>query len=302
MPPRSWLRPLVVVALALPGGVRTQATTPTVVLLDTARLQAPRLGESSGVVASRRRPGVFWTHNDSGDDPVLYATDSSGADLGFVRLSGATHRDWEDIAAGPCVRTPRTCLYVGDTGDNGARRPSIVVYRVEEPRPPAEPADTLRTVPVLDSIVLRYPDRPRDAEGLAITPDGWLLLVGKDRIGPALLFRARLPRTAATRTLESVGALALETNLVRGRIVTAADISPNGLWLAVRTYVSVHLFRLDGAALPRPVMPQAGAAIPVVERQGEGLAFDGNDRLVLTSERAGGDAILTRLRLVGLEP
>ena len=31
--------------------------------------------ESSGLAVSRAYPGVFWTHNDSGDRPRLYALD-----------------------------------------------------------------------------------------------------------------------------------------------------------------------------------------------------------------------------------
>src|SRR5438874_9337753 len=68
------------------------------VLLGT--LQEKAVTESSGLVASRRTPGVFWTHNDSGDGPYLYATDRKGRALAKFTVSGATNVDWEDIAAG----------------------------------------------------------------------------------------------------------------------------------------------------------------------------------------------------------
>ncbi len=32
------------------------------------RLRDPQIGESSGVASSSRRDGLFFTHNDSGDD------------------------------------------------------------------------------------------------------------------------------------------------------------------------------------------------------------------------------------------
>src|SRR6266566_1484018 len=72
----------------------------------TGTLHSPRVKESSGIAASRAHPGVLWTHNDSGDDAYVYATDLAGADRGVVRIRGARAVDWEDIALGPCP-TPR---------------------------------------------------------------------------------------------------------------------------------------------------------------------------------------------------
>lgn len=291
-------------ALAALAGSAPAQQPVRVTLIDTAVLAAPRLTESSGVVASRRAPGLYWTHNDSGDEAVLYATDSTGSDLGFVRVAGARNLDWEDLAYGPCVRAPEGCLYAADIGDNHRRRARIVLYRLEEPAPPRGPGDTLRTAPLLDSIVLRYPDRAHDAEALAVTPDGTLLLVAKDLVGPAVLFRAPAPGDGPQGpiTLQRAGELSLTTDLARGRVVTGAALSPDGRNLVLRTYVSLHFFRLGADSLPAPLTPPNGITIPIVESQGEGVAFDGPDRLVLTSERGPGDhAILTRLRILGLD-
>jgi len=272
-------------------------------LLDTAVLASRRITESSGVVPSALAPGVYWTHNDSRDGPYLYATDSTGRDLGAVRVVGAGARDWEDITAGSCLVAPGRCLYVGDMGDNKRQRRSIVVYRLREPAPPRSPADTLRVVPLLDSIVLAYPDRAHDAEALAVTRAGELLLVTKDRGGPAILFRASAARGDAPRLLRRIGALAMRTGLLTGRLATGAALSPDDALLAVRTYVSIHLFRLSGDSTFLPLTGASGMTIPVVEAQGEAVAFDGPDRLVLTSERGTSHhALLTRLRLVRTGP
>jgi len=267
-------------------------------LLDTAVLASPRLTESSGIVASGRAPGVFWTHNDSGDGPFLYATDLAGRDLGAVRVAGAGALDWEDVAAGPCFVAPGRCFYVGDIGDNRARRPYVVIYRVPEPEPPRGPSDTLGSTAMLDSILVRYPDRPHDAEALVVTRAGDLLIVTKDLVGPAVLFRTTLRRGPVGRVLQRLGALGLQTSPVTGRLVTGAALSPNDSLLVVRTYVSLHFFLLRGDSLPRPLGPPAGVTVPVVESQGESVTFDGTDRLVLTSERGSAShALLTRLRL-----
>jgi len=291
------LAPLLLGAVAVPAAlVATQL--PSITLIDTAVLRAPRLNESSGIVASRRHPGVFWTHNDGGDAPVLYTTDSTGADLGFVRVRGAHNEDWEDLSVGPCTRTTGTCLFVADIGNNRERRTSVAVYVIAEPDPPASSSDTMRFVAVQDTLVLRYPDHPHNAEAIAIA-DGQLLLVTKDLSGPAVLFRTPLAGDDI-RLLTRVGALAMRTSSVRGRIVTGAAVSGDGRILAVRTYPSIHLFALRGG-LPAPLTGEDGLRIPVVETQGEAITFDLQGRLVLTSER--GDrrhAILTRLRLSGV--
>ena len=287
-----------VAALALCGALAGQST-PQVRPIDSAFLAAPRLTESSGVAPSSVIPGVFWTHNDSGNEPRLYAIDSAGRDLGLVRVLGATARDWEDLAAGPCVVAPGVCLYIADIGDNRARRSSVVVYRVREPQPPRGPWDTLRVARALDSLTLRFPDRPHDAEAFAVTCSGTALLVTKDRFGPAVLFRTTVGPGLAPRTLDRVGALAIRTSVLTGRQATGAAVSPDCRLLVVRTYVSLHLFRLRGDSLPEPLGPPGGVTIPEVEPQGEAVAFDGPDRLVLTSEGGtAGRGRLTRLRLV----
>jgi hypothetical protein len=63
-----------------------------------ARLENRAVTESSGIVASRKNPGIYWTHNDSGDGAYLYAFDREGRDRGRWTVRGATAIDWEDIA------------------------------------------------------------------------------------------------------------------------------------------------------------------------------------------------------------
>jgi hypothetical protein len=106
--------------LPLPGGVCE--VSGEVVSLNRA------IDESSGMVRPRRHPGVFWTHNDSGGTPELFAVDRAGRLLGRVRLPGVRNRDWEDLAYGPCgdpgtdldrpLPERHRCLWIGEFGDN----------------------------------------------------------------------------------------------------------------------------------------------------------------------------------------
>src|SRR5215217_8757126 len=98
-----------------------------------ATLKDKSVSESSGLVASRTTPGAYWTHNDSGDGPFIYAFDPHGDSLGVFRVTGAQARDWEDISIGPGPERDKSYLYIGDIGDNDQQRSEVVVYRVAEP-------------------------------------------------------------------------------------------------------------------------------------------------------------------------
>ena len=294
MPLRRFAAPLLA-ALAFAPALGAQQ--PNLQLVDTAVVRARRLGEASGIVASRRHPGLYWTHNDSGDRPFLYVTDSTGADLGRLYVQGASANDWEDLSIGPCTQSAGTCLYIGDIGDNDARRPFVSVYVVPEPDPPDAIDDTARVVQPEDTLVLRYPDHPHDAEALAVI-GGWLYIVTKDRFGPAVMFRSPT-HVSGPRVLAPVATLPIATSALRGRLVTGAAVSENGRLLLLRTYVSIHPFLMtDG--LPESLAPRDGLTIPVVETQGEGIAIDDHGLVVLIGERgARGHAIIARLRLDG---
>ena len=98
-----------------------------------ATIKDKSISESSGLVASRSTPGAYWTHNDSGDGPFIYAFDTRGSSLGTFRVTGAQARDWEDMSVGPGPQRGKSYLYIGDIGDNQKARAEIIVYRVLEP-------------------------------------------------------------------------------------------------------------------------------------------------------------------------
>src|ERR671914_2212087 len=83
-----------------------------------ANLKNSSINESSGLAASRLNPNVYWTHNDSGDGPFVYAFDSTGESRGVFRVAGAQARDWEDAGVGPGPERGKSYLYLGDIGDN----------------------------------------------------------------------------------------------------------------------------------------------------------------------------------------
>src|SRR4051794_11565392 len=59
-----------------------------------ATITDPDLTESSGVAASHRYPGSYWTHNDSGDGPRVFLFDFAGIVRAKLTVAGAGAVDW----------------------------------------------------------------------------------------------------------------------------------------------------------------------------------------------------------------
>jgi hypothetical protein len=238
-------------------------------------VRVPDLPEGSGVAVSRRTSGRLWAHNDSGE-PELIALDAQGAVVGRVRIGGAKVEDWEALAAGTCPAG--NCLYIGDIGDNDARRRSITIYRIAEP---AEPGGTV------DADVLRavYPNGPRNAEALLVTPRGDVLIVTKGDTAPVAVYR--MPAAAKpgdTVTLEQVGAARDARKAAAGDRITDGAVSPSGQWTALRTTSSVLLLRT--ADLLSGTWRDAGrtSVKSLREPQGEGVAFADDQTIYLVGE------------------
>src|SRR6266850_1911276 len=215
-------------------------------------LENRAIDESSGIVASRTSPGMYWTHNDSGDGPFIYALDDRGHSRGVWRVNGAVAYDWEDIAAGPGPMPGTSYLYIGDIGDNGGRRPQIIVYRVPEPAITAADEGTKKSNAQLtepaEVIRLRYPDGPHNSETLMVHPGtGKIYVITKIEFGNAGVYEADPAQASAgVITLARVGELSVPT--VFGGMISGGDISPDGLRVALCDYVQGYELALPGAA------------------------------------------------------
>lgn len=262
-------------AQATPGAAQ-QAQTSICQVVHADQPLPEEVRETSGLAQSRRNPELFWTHNDKGNDPDLYAIDSDGRVVQRVRVTGATLVDWEDIDAGPCATG--TCLYVGDIGDNDGARSSVTVYSLPEPAPGAD-----RTTQAT-AVHARFADGPQDAEALFSLPSGELFLVTKGRRGPVALYRIPEPvRADETVTLELVRELFPEPEASSDR-VTAAAASADGHWVGIRTARTLLLYPAAALTDARPVEPIIVDLAPLGEDQGEALVLGNDGSVWLTSE------------------
>jgi hypothetical protein len=238
-------------------------------LVSSGPADLPDLPETSGLAISRRTPGLLWSHNDSGNESVLFAIDAAGAVQGRVRLAVRT-RDWEDISAADCLSDHSDhCLYIADIGDNSASRRRFRIYRVPEPAP----GDGRTASP--DVFTAKYADGAHNAEAMFVIGAD-LFIVTRDRHG--LVYRSSVPPSGGDDDLEfkRVGQLGLAA-------VTDAETSRDGATVVVRTSREAVLYRANdlirGSFAPVLRIPIHG----LKEAQGEGVALDGRT-LYLSSE------------------
>lgn len=220
-----------------------------------------KLEEASGLAASRRYPGNFWTHNDSGHPAEVFLLDSAAKTVGSVKLADTRNRDCEDIALGPGPDgTP--WIFLGDIGDNNARHELKRIYCLPEPA-----IDQTGDVPVARTLFVRLPDKPRDTEALMIDPLTRNLYLISKRESPVLVYELTYPYERDTLDAVIVGTLPLIQ-------VVAADISADGTEILIKTYESIYYWKRDkqesvASALKKPYTELAYEPEP----QGEAVAW-----------------------------
>lgn len=257
-----------------------------------AALEDRNVDESSGIAASRLNPDVYWTHNDSGDDPFIYAFDRDGKARGLWRVTGASALDWEDIAAGPGPAVGTSYLYIGDIGDNDRKGKVITVYRVAEPAVGSgasnSRANPQRTAPA-EVIRLEYPDSKHDAEALLVHPrSGDLYVITKTKKATSKVYKATAPFDAS-RVVRLDFVTDLQLPSIIGGLVTGADISPDGRRVVLCDYLGAYELSLPRADADFDgIWRQPFAAIELGARlQGEAICYrlDGKALLATSEDR-----------------
>jgi hypothetical protein len=260
----------------------------------------------SGIVKSPQFENVWWVHNDSGDEPRLFAVDSTGhvplapwrresyavgvrldttdrAPWPGLHLGAAAHIDYEDIAVDDSL------LYLADIGNNGNARRDLGIYVIREPYMYAR-----RTRPI-EHIPVAYPDQETvpaedwhyDAESLFVD-DGILYVLTKHREGQkigTLEPGTKLYRLDGEKTHEA-NVLTLVDRHETIPIPTAAALSPGGDRLAVLCAEGVWLFpRPDEGDRWLSTEPTRLDLSSERLQQAEGITWDGSHTLRITNEQ-----------------
>lgn len=270
------------------------------------RVEHPPVDEMSGIVKSPWQDNVWWVHNDSGDEPRIFAIDSTGsvhaapwhaddyavgaaADSSDeplwpgVQLGAAAHIDYEDIAV------EDSTLYLGDIGNNGNARRDLGIYVLAEPFRYDRRSRPIKHIPIA------YPDQENfpaeqwhfDAEGLFVD-DETLYLLTKHRANRQIDEPAAGTKLYRLNTEDpsEVNTLTLVDRHETIPTPTAAALAPSGNRLAVLGYSSVWIF-------PRPeegdewlsTEPQRIDLPAEKTKQAEAVTWDDGSTLRITNEQ-----------------
>lgn len=240
--------------------------------------------ENSGIVKSRFYDDLFWTQNDSGDDPKVYPVRRDGtlwtaeryhSDPG-VRIAGAINVDWEDI-----LLDDQGHLIVCDVGNNRNDRRDLVLYYLDEPSPLAG-----RTS-VKKKIFVRYPDQGNypaathdfnyDCEGVFFAK-GKVYMISKNRSDTfTKLYRLDTYESEVTNTLTYIDRFDI------GGKTTAADATVDGKRLAITTYDALWVFEIDGST--DRYFDGKVYWMPFESPQVEAVCFETPDSILLADEQ-----------------
>lgn len=217
----------------------------------TGMIKSPDITESSGLAASRCQNNVLWTHNDSGDDAFIFAINPAGDRLGTWKVPNAQNIDWEDIAAykdkgGKCF------VYIGEIGDNKAKRHEHAIYRIPEPLIVPENVNSNRKDPLTtanaETVRFTYPDYDQDAETLMVNPKTADIYVVTKRVsGPAGVYRIK-PDFDNTETQKAEKIVDVSVPAIPNGFLTGGDISPDGRRIIICDYTQGYEFVLPETA------------------------------------------------------
>lgn len=255
----------------------------TIDLRTITRLPAS-LYESSGIVVSNENR--IWSHQDSGNENMLYCFDTTGSIIRTLVISNAQNIDWEDLAIDDQNR-----IYINDAGNNNNNRTDLVIYRIPDPETFTGSFVNAEIISFTFEDQTQFPPPQSnlnfDIEGL-IWHDDSLFLFTKNRSVPQNGYckMYKLPSEPGTYTAILLDSVYLGNTNAMAR-VTAADILAETGELVLLTETRIVSFtnytgnRFFNGEMLEYVFTYAPG-------QNEGLAFITPNRLYMTQEGTGG--------------
>ncbi|MBX3475704.1 MAG: hypothetical protein KF754_15140 [Planctomycetes bacterium] len=239
------------------------------------------LAEASGICASRRNPGIYWVHDDSGATAELFAVDATGNVRQRYSL-GYTPTDWEDIAIGPGPDPLREYLYIGDFGDNGLSRGDCHLVRVEEPLIPATPGSPIALSH--ERFYFMYSGGAQNCESLLIDWDTGTPYLVEKTAGAPRVQKFPMPLSAAWTAGNPVTLVSVPVGSGLPSTLTAADASRDARRVVLRGYSGgVEIARPQGASFDSIFMASPTAVAMPGGQQHEALCYSADGELLVTT-------------------
>lgn len=251
--------------------------------------------EPSGVIKSRVYDNVYWTQNDSGDEPRIFAHTREGEIYSTddkrkegVRIPDAVNVDWEDIC-----NDNHGHIIIGDVGNRSINnRRDFCLYWVMEPH------HQTNRISVLKKIFYTYPDYPHyselpaeqnnyDCEGIFWANEKVYILTKNRANSLTSLYRLDSEKPFEVNTLTY-----LDTFDIGGK-TTGADATPDGTKVVITTYTAIWVFEVEPGK--DNYFDGKISWLPIDVGQNEAVCFDG-DMLIITSGEGIGDIYEVPLR------
>jgi hypothetical protein len=249
-----------------------------------AKIQSPEIREASGLIKSRLWNIVYWTLNDSGNDPRIYAINHAGKILkpdwhksfDGIEIEDAVNVDWEAITT-----DQKGYLYIADIGNNANARRDLTIYKIPEPYP----FETAKTS-VFARIFFYFPEQANfpanpknfDAEALFMKND-FLYLLTKNRSDNF----TQLYQIDPHSTENPQPAKLLEKFQI-GNPVTDASYDPDRNQLVILTNKSIWLF--ENQLESDQFLSGKIFWLPISAGQCEAVCFK-EDQLIILNEEGG---------------
>ncbi|HRP57094.1 hypothetical protein [Agriterribacter sp.] len=241
------------------------------------KLAAEINNETSGLAASSVNKGMLYIHNDSGDTSRFFLISADGtlkAIYTFKANPLIKHgvADCEDMAVSTGPKG-ESYVYIGDIGDNNAKRKHIIIYRVKEPKL-KHSADAFSGTVKVDALYLKYPDGPRDAETLMVDPVEKLFYIVSKREDSVSVYTAPLLfKRNDTVMLVKKATLFFEGGN-NGKWISGGNISKDGSRVLLKNYLNVFYWKRKDKEPLWQLLKMVPRKMPYkVEQQGEAIDF-----------------------------
>jgi hypothetical protein len=272
-------------------------------------IDSRELPEASGIAVSQADSSRLYHINDAGSSPTIVVTDRQGRYPSTIDLDVVSVTDTEDLALGVCPDEGH-CLYIGDIGDNKAKRPHVILHVVRD-----QASLPSRLVPAFSARLVYDDGLAHNAESLAIHPSGYAYILTKEI--PAVFFRFPVAalKDQEEITLEKVGSIDLTewlagTDKPNKIIPTSMDIRPDGRQLVILTRAAGISVDIDleqslkrGRSDVNSIVARYGlpvSKLPMIKLpQTEAITYDGDGSAIIYSseivETGGTSAPLVRI-------
>ncbi|MCF8253523.1 MAG: T9SS type A sorting domain-containing protein [Bacteroidia bacterium] len=198
------------------------------------------LNETSGLI--KIGPNKFLTHNDSGNEPIIYVFDSSGTINRRIRITNATNIDWEDITMDAIGN-----IWVGDFGNNDNSRQNLRIYKIASPNTFTKDSVVASVTSFTYSDQKEFPpavaNQNFDLEGFFWYNDS-LYLFSKNRSNPYSGYTKcyQLPAKSSTLVAKLIDSVYTGTGSYFNSSVTGAAIYPNANKMIMGGYEKIWVF------------------------------------------------------------